>query len=67
MEWSYCYAENVRMGMGLWILIYGYWNMDMGVWIWDYGYRIMNMGLWVGRNIDMLLCWIGKHGYGIMD
>ena len=56
MEWSYCYAENVRMGMGLWILIYGYWNMDMGVWIWDYGYVIMNMGLWVGRNIDMLLC-----------
>ena len=48
MEWSYCYAENVR--------IYGYWNMDVGVWICDYGYVIMNMGLWVGTNVDMGLC-----------
>ena len=40
MEWSYCYAENVRMGIGLWILIYGYWILE-------YGYGSMDMGLWI--------------------
>ena len=33
--WSCYYAGNVRMGMGLWIMIYGYGIMYMGLWIWD--------------------------------
>ena len=39
MEWSYCYAENVR--------IPGYWIMDIDSRILEYGYGSMDMGLWI--------------------
>ena len=47
MEWSYCYAENVRipgyriMDIDSWILEYGYGSMDMGLWLCSYEYGIM--------------------------